>query len=35
LVTPIYSRDSIKRFSLKDFAAGKLNGKGEGNIGFI
>ena len=35
LVTPIYSRESIKRFSLSEFARGELNGKGEGEIGFI
>ena len=34
-VIPIYSRESIKNFSLKEFAAGRLNGKGDGNIGFI
>ena len=33
LVTPIYSRESLKHFSLRDFAAGRMNGK-EG-IGFI
>ena len=35
LVTPIYSRESVKRFSLSEFARGQLNGKGEGEIGFI
>ena len=35
LITPVYSRESIKGFSLADFAAGKLNGKGESDIGFI
>ena len=35
LVTPIYSRESIKNFSLSQFARGELNGKGEGEIGFI
>jgi hypothetical protein len=35
LVTPIYSRDSVKNFSLSEFARGQLNGKGEGEIGFI
>ena len=35
LVTPIYSRDSVKNFSLEEFARGNLNGKGDGNIGFI
>jgi len=35
LVTPVYSRDSIKNFSLSEFARGELNGKGDGEIGFI
>jgi hypothetical protein len=35
LVTPVYSRDSIKNFSLSEFARGELNGKGAGEIGFI
>ncbi len=35
LVTPVYSRESVKRFSLSDFARGKLNGSGDGEIGFI
>ena len=35
LVTPIYSRDSVKNFSLSEFARGQLNGKGDGEIGFI
>ena len=35
LVTPVYSRNSIKKFSLSDFARGKLNGKGTDEIGFI
>ena len=35
LVTPIYSRDSIKNFSLSEFARGELNGKGTDEIGFI
>jgi hypothetical protein len=35
LVTPVYSRESIKNFSLSDFARGKLNGKGTDEIGFI
>jgi len=33
LLTPVYSRDSIKKFNLRDFASGKLN-KDTG-IGFI
>jgi len=35
LVTPIYSRQSIKNFSLSEFARGELNGKGTDEIGFI
>ena len=35
LITPIYSRESIKNFSLSEFARGELNGKGDGEIGFI
>jgi hypothetical protein len=35
LVTPIYSRESIKNFSLSEFARGELSGKGDGEIGFI
>ena len=35
LVTPIYSRESIKNFSMKDFVQGKLNGKGSNEVGFI
>ena len=35
LVTPIYSRDSVKNFSMKDFVQGKLNGKGSNEVGFI
>lgn len=35
LVTPIYSRDSVKNFSLSEFARGNLSGKGDGEIGFI
>lgn len=34
LVTPIYSRDSIKKFSMKKFVNGELNGKGN-EVGFI
>ena len=34
LVTPVYSRNSIRDFSLQEFARGKLNGK-ETGIGFI
>lgn len=35
LVTPVYSRESIKNFSLSAFARGELSGKGTGEIGFI
>jgi hypothetical protein len=35
LVTPIYSRESIKKFSLSEFARGQLSGKGTDEIGFI
>ena len=35
LVTPIYSRESIKNFSLSEFARGNLNGKGNNEVGFI
>jgi hypothetical protein len=35
LVTPIYSRDSVKRFSMKKFVRGELNGKGSNEVGFI
>ena len=34
LVTPVYSRESVKNFSLTDFARGELSGK-EDQIGFI
>ena len=35
LVTPVYSRDSIGKFSLSEFARGDLSGKGVNDIGFI
>jgi len=35
LVTPVYSRNSIKNFSLSEFSRGELSGKGTGEIGFI
>tara|TARA_Y100001937_G_scaffold113683_1_gene162636 strand:+ start:696 stop:1529 length:834 start_codon:yes stop_codon:yes gene_type:complete len=35
LVTPIYSRDSVRDFSMKKFVNGELNGKGTNEIGFI
>ena len=34
LLTPIYSRDSIKNFSMKKFVNGELNGKSN-EVGFI
>jgi hypothetical protein len=34
LLTPIYSRNSIKNFSMKKFVNGELNGKGN-EVGFI
>jgi len=34
LITPIYSRDSVKKFSMKKFVNGELNGKGN-EVGFI
>ena len=33
LVTPVYSRESIKNFSLRDFARGQMRGTDQ--IGFI
>ena len=35
LITPIYSRDSVKNFSMSKFVKGELNGKGRNEIGFI
>ena len=35
LIVPIYSRDSVKNFSMEKFARGQLNGKGRNEIGFI
>tara|TARA_Y100001970_G_scaffold189088_1_gene229931 strand:+ start:6845 stop:7678 length:834 start_codon:yes stop_codon:yes gene_type:complete len=35
LVSPIYSRESVKNFSMSKFVRGELNGKGAGEIGFI
>jgi len=35
LITPIYSRKSIKNFSMKKFVRGELNGKGDNEVGFI
>tara|TARA_B100001057_G_scaffold40982_1_gene36818 strand:+ start:3708 stop:4595 length:888 start_codon:yes stop_codon:yes gene_type:complete len=34
LITPIYSRDEVKKFSMKKFVNGELNGKGD-EVGFI
>ena len=34
LLTPIYSRESIRNFSMKKFVRGELNGKGN-EVGFI
>jgi len=35
MVSPIYSRDSVKNFSLGKFVRGELNGKGANEVGFI
>lgn len=35
VITPIYSRESMKNFSMKKFVNGELNGKGADQIGFI
>ena len=35
LVTPVYSRESIKQFSMKKFVNGELNGRGTNEVGFI
>ena len=35
LLSPIYSRDKIKNFSMKKFVNGELNGKGTNEVGFI
>ena len=35
LVTPVYSRESIRNFSLSEFARGELNGSADNEIGFI
>jgi hypothetical protein len=34
-ITPIYSRESVKDFSMKKFVNGQLNGKGDNEVGFI
>jgi len=35
LITPIYSRDSVKDFSMNKFVRGELNGKDSNEVGFI
>lgn len=35
MLTPIYSRESVKDFSMKKFVNGELNGKGSNEVGFI
>ena len=35
LVSPIYSRESVKNFSMSKFVRGELNGIGANEIGFI
>jgi len=35
LVTPIYSRDDVSKFSMKKFVNGELNGRGDNEVGFI
>lgn len=35
LLLPMYSRDSMKNFSMSKFVRGELSGKGETEIGFI
>ena len=35
LITPIYSRESVKNFSMKEFVRGGLNGKDSNKVGFI
>jgi len=35
MITPIYSRDEVKNFSMKKFVRGELNGKGSDEVGFI
>ena len=35
LITPIYSRDSVKNFSMNKFVRGELNGKDSNEVGFI
>ncbi len=35
MITPVYSRESIKNFSMKKFVRGELNGSGSNEVGFI
>ena len=35
MCTPVYSRESLKNFSMKKFVNGQLNGKGSTEVGFI
>ena len=35
MVSPIYSRESVRDFSLGKFVRGELNGKGSNEVGFI
>ena len=35
LITPIYSRESIKNFSMSKFVRRELNGKDSNEVGFI
>ena len=35
LVTPIYSRDDVSKFSMKKFVNGELNGRGANEVGSI
>ena len=35
LVSPIFSRDDVKTFSMEKFVRGELNGKGSNEVGFI
>ena len=35
LITPIYSREAVKNFSMKKFVRGELNGRNSDEVGFI
>jgi hypothetical protein len=35
LITPIYSRENVKNFSMSKFVRGELNGKDSNEVGFI